>query len=530
MKCLRGLLCASLLLASGDARRIKSLSRDLAAKSRNDGKLERSDAEATVDINPFEVDNPVLDIYQRACLMERASDFSDVHERLGIDMPIWKDERNGSTVAEEVITLERKDRSQIGPHLRKLVEEIISLEDLKEHREAGRNKLQAWFHWDSWSSKVTEWDSKIQQKKEEALGLGFSYEGAKERCDKGYDTHCYNCMMINAPTRAGSLMDPRVACHSPSACQDKIKRRLDIRDIMAHPMSDERSAALWKEAEEIKSSLKLQGYDWYNQKWYCKKAMERQADEVKKRTVSELKAARSHDNGDGTCAEVSNMTCPPGTYATTQRARDAAKTAAAFTGTYIFGKVVITPALALAGAAMAADFALTAGTGTIIGTLAGGCVGSWLSLAAGYFAGLGPLECACFPRTCGFDNITKSCAMVSEDESPTKNPYAKLLPIAGSKCVLEYKSENQCINTHCDDPDFKDTHASFPKLNSEGFLLPRIFGKIGRHGKETFNCLSTNGDSTGSLMFSDTIHYAPNTVEERLKLYSKIINSSARPM
>jgi len=226
--------------------------------------------------------------------------------------------------------------------------------------------------------------------------------------------------------------------------------------------------------------------------------------------MGELMAAKAHEEADGHCHELEGRMCPAGTWATTQMKYNHARGATAFTITYLFGKLVLTPAAAVAGSAFGP-------AGAAAGVIAGGSVASWIVIGATYFASLGPYECACFPRPCEFDNTTQTCAMVAEDEAKSHNPYAATLPVDGTKCQMAYGRSDTCLITPCGDDDYDPLLCSQDRSQC-------IYGKLGRHGKDLFNCASKSRRAGDALMFQETLpNGEPNTAENREKLYEAIL-------
>merc|ERR1719210_2644164 len=104
-------------------------------------------------------------------------------------------------------------------------------------------------------------------------------------------------------------------------------------------------------------------------------------------------------------------------------------------------------------AALAAGTALGGPIGAGTAFAAYSVVGTSTGFALGFWASRGPLECACFPRRCSFNDAKNTCQLELHDV-PSENPFSTMLPMPGMKCAPSYKSENTCNLQQCVHEDY----------------------------------------------------------------------------
>lgn len=418
--------------------------------------------------------DPITDYMVRRCVEARASDWLKLHERLGLPEPQGPEPFSVS----------------------ELVDRRMQLMDARDFRKSSRGKLASFVHGDWSSSSVQAWKKDKAEIDKNLSAWGFSYHAALHRCQLGANDESYECMKESIPRCWNCPFDLELL--------NSVKLRLDLKDLLAHPGSKTEKKDLKARVKVVDNIFKEKYYNWKESKNKCQQDMLNERKEIELRIKSELSAGEKNDK-DGVCAEKPNKMCPEGTYVTTKRRRDAIKGATAATTTYIFGKLVMTPLGVLAGTAVAGP------GGGVPGALMAGSVASWLVAAAGYWGSLGPKECACFMRDCAFDEEQGSCRMVNNDESPSKNPFATKLPMAGTKCDLKYKSKNECAVTQCGIEDFK------PAIGSD------LFGIVGNTTTGVYNCLSKTGSQSGALTLEAHLPRGKvNNIEERIKLFSEL--------
>jgi hypothetical protein len=417
-------------------------------------------------------------ILVRECIAARANDWPDLHERLGLNMPKEDEHVTDSPV--------------------ELVKTIFHLEDLVASRAAARSQFQAAFHWNYFSSSMKQWAAEEKQAEAALHSYRFDYDTAKERCAKGSTDLAYDCM-----ARIGSMY----------GLADSVKRRIDARDLSEHlgRMSSKYipdAVALTKEIAKLDKVLKTGNYQWTRAKKSCRKLLAEEVKAIQQRVLNELSAGEAQE--DGACHEKEDKMCSEGTYTTNQRRWNHKAGAAAFSAGYLISKFTLMP---LGGAI---GTAIMGPAGAVVGALAANAFVAPLATGAGFWASRGPLECACFPRECIYSNETKTCVLdAPAEETATKNPFGNKLPMAGMKCALNYKSEDECELQQCSQEDYSQTISH--KSN--------LWGIAGHKGKNLYNCLAVSQSPSGMLAVSPTLlDGKPNTIEERNKLFSEFPN------
>jgi hypothetical protein len=424
----------------------------------------------------------------RECVAARAMDWSELHTRLDLTMP------NDEQVTDSPIDL---------------VIEVFKLKD-KIKASLASHKLN-WLFKDDGTKEMEKEEERAAKK---LLGFQFDFDTAFDRCAKGMDDMAYQCMVDSAcPNHTAD-------CKS---LEDSVKRRIDARDLVEH-LRDMRSwyhdygqdeANLWKEVERLDEALKDAKWKWTDNKHSCRKRIDAEVEAIKQRVIDELSAGEEQE--DGACHEKADMMCPEGTYTTTQRRWNHVAGAGTFGTVYLIGKFTILPLGTMIGTAIAGP------AGAFAGMVAANCLVFPLASATGYWASRGPMECACFPRECVYNNETETCALHAPDEEKaTKNPWGDKIPMAGMKCAPRSQalwhggrpSEEECDLQQCNHEDY--THTISGKTD--------IWGTAGSKGRGIYNCLTFSQSPAGMLAIAPTLPDGrPNTIEERNKIFTEVV-------
>uniref|UniRef100_A0A7S2DL31 Uncharacterized protein n=1 Tax=Alexandrium andersonii TaxID=327968 RepID=A0A7S2DL31_9DINO len=220
--------------------------------------------------------------------------------------------------------------------------------------------------------------------------------------------------------------------------------------------------------------------------------------------MEELSAAEE-DSAD-VCREKKDQMCPEGTFATTARRWNQVAGAAAAGSTFLVAKLTLLPLGATIGGIAGGPPGATAGF-----FIANALVAP-LAITAGYLASRGPEECACFPRECSFDATQGMCRLDSSEESPSKNIFSNQLPMSGMKCALKYKKDNECSLQQCTAEDYA----------REALGQAEVFGIVGQHAANLYNCLSTSGSQSDTLAAVAVLPGGVNnTIAARNKIFKQ---------
>jgi len=96
-------------------------------------------------------------------------------------------------------------------------------------------------------------------------------------------------------------------------------------------------------------------------------------------------------------------------------------------------------------------------------------------------------------------------------DEASSNPFGSVLPIAGTKCALDFKSEDSCSIQQCALEDYSPS-------------IGELYGTVGLTQKSIHNCLSTTGFQSGLLALSPTLPDGQNnTLEGRNKIYEALL-------
>jgi len=424
----------------------------------------------------------------RECVAARAMDWPELHTRLGLRMP-----ENKNTTDSPI----------------DLVIQVFKFKDKIKASQAN-HKLNWLFKDDG----TKAWEAEEEKAATQLLGYQFDFDTAFDRCAKGMTDLSYQCMIDSAcPSHTAD-------CKSLA---DSVRRRIDVRDLVEH-LRDMRSwyhdygkdeAYLWKEVKQMDKALKDGKYSWTATKKSCRKRLDAEVDAIKKRVLGELSAGE--EQADGACHEKAGMMCPEGTYATTQRRWNKVAGAGTFGTVYLIGKFTILPLGTLLGTAVAGP------AGASLGFLAANCLVLPLASATGYWASRGPMECACFPRECVYNNETDTCGLHAPDEEKaTKNPWGDKLPMTGMKCAPRSRAtwhgktpnEDECDLQQCTHEDY--SYAISRKTD--------LWGTAGPKGRGIYNCLTTSLSPAGMLAIAPAFPDGrPNTIAERNKIFTEVI-------
>jgi hypothetical protein len=301
------------------------------------------------------------------------------------------------------------------------------------------------------------------------------------------------------------------------ASEDNKKRvhlRIDSRDAQENFKSS-RGWFTWKSKDEknldkdvyrLYRELKSSGYDWKTNKEECTSMLDAKINATKERVSEELGAGKETEDG---CIELDDKMCPEGTFATTQRRWNTMKGGTVSSAILLVGKLTILPAFTAIGSAAGP-------AGSFAGYIAANALIFPAAAAFGYMASRGPLECACFPRTCEFSNTTRTCGFSSEDGA-TKNPFGDKLPMSGMKCAMQYKKEDACGLQPCSVEDLSMPMSGYPSL----------FGIVGYQGTDLYNCIAVDQTAYSALATKETFPDGrKNNIEERNKLFEEILTET----
>eukprot|EP00928_Gymnodinium_smaydae_P038131 TRINITY_DN26358_c0_g3_i1.p1 TRINITY_DN26358_c0_g3~~TRINITY_DN26358_c0_g3_i1.p1 ORF type:complete len:478 (-),score=34.57 TRINITY_DN26358_c0_g3_i1:103-1536(-) len=115
---------------------------------------------------------------------------------------------------------------------------------------------------------------------------------------------------------------------------------------------------------------------------------------------------------------------------------------------------------------------------------------------------------SCFPATCELDASRGQCTLLGV------SPFNRFgwLPPLGQKCVMGTEDKPMCKMSLCSLVDYSGPQH---KVN---FAL---FGKIGRHGSDLYNCLSKAGSISSGLELAESLPSGErNTAQNRVSLYT----------
>lgn len=345
------------------------------------------------------------------------------------------------------------------------------------------------------SSNRAKWQENIEALTTELQADGFDYDTAASRCAKGLTDELYDCLI-----EKGLKIDRQTG--------ELIQGRLAAEELLAHdyaiwydPLSKKKQLSTLKEAR--RQAIKKKGLSYKYTTRDCQKIVgeSKSGAEYMEIAMRELSIGET-DPETGMCRETEGKMCPEGTAPTTQRRLDAVKGAKHASVAFIAAKAAFVIGFGVAG--LFTGGLAAAGAGLLVGFASPFAVP--ISGAIGFWSSIGPLECACFLRTCAYDNVTEMCEMHADMFGmPSRNPYGLALPYAGTKCTIKYKSDNTCEHQDCSAQDYA---ASLP--NGDGSLQ----GTVGRQGQSLYNCLSTEGGPGSSLSFVLTLPSGVNNTPE----------------
>lgn len=335
---------------------------------------------------------------------------------------------------------------------------------------------------------------------------GFDYTAVEKLCKSGLTAETYQCMLSHAEKESsftvyGVTLDALV------------RARIDLEDHMAYKNRYSKAAqvelaAAWRTA---KAEIKRLHFSFYHTQKACKKETNNMLLALRRVAIDGLSACSKKGS---VCAEADGKMCPEGTSPQINRRIDVVRGSKVAFGVFWGAQVGKVLALGLVGAVLGAP---AGPAGVLAGGASGAAAGAVmpgpgpLSVAAFFWASRGAEECACFPRDCFYDESHGTCAIEADVDQPSNNPYGSAAPYLSTKCVRKAKSPSKCEMHACEEKDYA------PPL-----VLPggRLFGRIGTWNGEVFNCLSTNGKSTGALSLDLTLwNGANNTAEARVALF-----------
>eukprot|EP00928_Gymnodinium_smaydae_P038136 TRINITY_DN26358_c0_g8_i1.p1 TRINITY_DN26358_c0_g8~~TRINITY_DN26358_c0_g8_i1.p1 ORF type:complete len:491 (-),score=43.90 TRINITY_DN26358_c0_g8_i1:82-1554(-) len=177
------------------------------------------------------------------------------------------------------------------------------------------------------------------------------------------------------------------------------------------------------------------------------------------------------------------------------------------------------------GATLVGSFPVFAGIGALTAIALPG-----VTVAAGFWSGLAmpgkiPLALgagalaskdlrpswSCFPATCELDMSSWQCTLSGV------SPFNRFswLPTIGQKCVMETEGKPACKMSLCSLTDYSDP------LHNSNF---EVFGKIGRHGSDLYNCLSKAGSISSGLELAESLPSGEsNTAQSRVSFYDSLL-------
>jgi len=280
-----------------------------------------------------------------------------------------------------------------------------------------------------------------------------------------------------------------------------------------------------KRADEIKLKLwtTLPHFRFSEARTTCRKEALEKVREPVLRVFEELTSVVDDST---TCKEQTGKMCPEGTMPEINRHADLAHGAKVATGIAIafeVGKMVIGGVL---GAALAGPAGLVAGIvkGVGIGAVLPGTTP--ITAAAFAWGSLGDEECACFPRECAYDSELGTCRIGTDQDSQSNNPFSHKVPYLSTKCVqVGNSSQPKCEMQKCEEEDYDRA-----LLRLSGRLEHyQLFGTVGMHGGDLFNCLSNDGHSTGALpMHVDIWPDEVNTAAARAEIFQSLSLEGSR--
>jgi hypothetical protein len=375
-----------------------------------------------------------------------------------------------------------------------LVEQVFRLDELIAEREAVRSGIRH-FGRGFFSSRLKDWTAKKEKALNDLYGYRFSYDTAFRRCKEGKTQLAYQCMEDAASgdnkMKVRQRIDLRDAQESYKGSRGWFTWRTDVEAIIA------------ANVDRLYYELKDGGYDWKQNKKECTSMLDAKINATKERVSEELGAGKETEEG---CLEADDKMCPEGTFATTQRRWNQVKGGAVSGTILLVGKLTVLPAFTTIGSAAGP-------AGSFAGYIAANALIFPAAAAFGYLASRGPLECACFPRTCEYSNTTGTCGFSSEDGS-SKNPFGDKLPMSGMKCAMQYKKEDECGLQPCSVEDLSMPMPGYPSL----------FGIVGYQGKDLHNCIAVDQSAYSALATKETFPDGrKNSIEERNKLFEEIL-------
>jgi len=431
--------------------------------------------------------DPLAEYLVRKCVGEYAKDWIGLNVRVG---PLSSN-YTGLSAQEMVDT----------------VQEFYRLEDLLAARRQDRGLSDGWRRF--FSSNVTAWTGEQAKTREKLKAVGFDIDTSLKYCQQGWTEEAHRCMIEKAcPSNS-----QRGYC---TVTQGWVRQRLDAKDSIVHLQAwrswHSKKTLLEKQLAEkiaiLTEQLESQRYQWKKMKKSCIADFELQRARIKDRIEAELSATEKV--GDN-CEETPGSMCPEGTFATTQRRWKMGAGVGAASTTYLIGKFTIYP-----GSIAAATALFGASLGAVVGFIAAGPISGLVAFAVGYWAARGPMECACFPRKCKYNDTADACQLEGHDKV-SSNPFSTTLPMVGMKCVLSYNERRKCSLQQCASGDY-------------GYALPSteaFFGTLGPKEQGLYNCLSASPSELGTLAYAETLPEGEsNTVAGRSSVYLRLLGTA----
>lgn len=424
-------------------------------------------------------------LVQRGCVRARAKQWDQLwHYTQSLTPPVYP---NINRSKEEIVLTIWDEMDKISEHESHLKGYFVITRQIKRIRSSNRAK----------------WQENIVALTDELQADGFDYDTAASRCAKGFTDEMYDCMI-----QKGLKIDQQTG--------ELVQGRLAAEELLAHdyaiwhdPLSKKQQLSALKEAR--RQAIKKKGYSYTYTMKDCKKLVSesKSGAEYMEHAMRELSVGET-DPATELCREKEGTMCPEGTAPTTQRRLDAYKGAKHASIAFVAAKAAFVVGFGVAGL-------FTGGLAAALGGVLVGFASPFavpISGAVGFWSSIGPLECACFLRTCAYDDVTDMCEMQPDSLGlPSRNPYGLSLPYAGTTCSMVYKSNNTCSFQDCSYQDYA------ANLNDGDGSLQ---GTLGRHGQALHNCLSTEGGPGSSLSFVLTLPSGvDNTPEARNEIFRR---------
>jgi len=240
--------------------------------------------------------------------------------------------------------------------------------------------------------------------------------------------------------------------------------------------------------EELRNSAFKFGADLKQWKDTCEKITPKHWSKVWFQRLKQEYSEPCSKSEDGTCSEKGNSYCPEGSACSCRRAQTPSRIAPAVLAGAVFSNLVVgTIGGLITVAGGAAGPPLAAFVGGFFG--ANAIVPDWPLYAAFGLAASRTLfkKCMCFHQDCVHDAETDTCKLkLAKTMNSTSNPL-HYLPPSGLRC--RSIRQGKCRMDSCSISDLARPPAEGQTSTNGGSL----FGRVGRDGKDIFNCANTQG-------------------------------------